>query len=97
MCGLIAGIVNTVDNAGGSGVLLSLIGIVLLGLVLYAAYDTNWFQDWKANDAGTAIEGHSVARAIGPLSLSAAVLLSMVALTVWWLMFIIIGAVARDT
>ncbi len=95
--GLLVGIVSATGNASGSGsgILISLIGVVLLGFVIYAGYDTNWFQDWKYNDTGTAIEGHSVARSIGPLILSVAVLSTVVFAGVFYLITLTIGAATR--
>lgn len=94
--GLLAGIMSVAGQAGGSGVFLSLIGAVLLGLVIYAGYDTNWFQNWKYRDTGAIVEGHSLARSIGPLTLSAAVLSTVVFVGIFFLATTIIGALTSS-
>lgn len=71
--GLLAGIVVAISNSIGAGILLILIGAVLLGLVIYAGYDTDWFQDKEK-----LVKGHRLARGIGPLSVSTTVLASVV-------------------
>lgn len=89
--GLLAGIVAAISHAIGIGILLSLTGVVLLGLVIYAGYDTNWFQD-KAK----VVEGHSLARAIGPLTLSTAVLASVVFLGFFVLFMKVFNYILRE-
>jgi hypothetical protein len=77
--GLLAGIVSLTSNSVGSGVFFSLIGVGLLGLVIYAGYNTHRFQEWKHTVKGTeyVVEGHSLARSIGPLTLWVAILASI--------------------
>src|SRR5205823_4456532 len=94
--GLLAGIVSFTSNSIGGGVLLSLLGAGLLGLVIYAGYDTSWFQNWKYKDAGSVVEGHSLARSIGPITLSTAVLATVVYVGLLYLTTKIIGAVTSS-
>lgn len=98
LVGLLAGIVSLTSNSIASGVFLSLIGAGLLGLVIYAGYDTHGFQEWKHTVKGTkyVVEGHSLARSIGPLTLSTVVLASIVFLGIFVLMTTILNAWASS-
>lgn len=83
VCGLVGGILVAVSQSVAGGVFLSLIGAALLGLVIYAGYDTNWFQDWNPPEAqGTEIvvTGHPIARRAGPYLIIPAFLFYMLLL-----------------
>ncbi|HTK11080.1 MAG TPA: hypothetical protein VL485_28155 [Ktedonobacteraceae bacterium] len=67
---------NPSSNIAG-GVILLLLGLLISGLVTYAAYTTNYFQRWSRAD-GT--YGHAFIRWLGPICIIAAILEFIIAL-----------------
>lgn len=82
LVGLLAGILMLFSQATvGGGVILALIGIMLLGLVVYAAYDPNGFKKWKEEKDMRfeyQPEGHLLARTLGPGSLAILILATVI-------------------
>jgi hypothetical protein len=92
--GLIGGIGSLASHSIGAGIFFILIGAALLGLVIYAGYNTRGFHEWKHVVKGTeyVVEGHQLARSIGPFTVSAAVLTTVVYVGLLYLTTLIIGA-----
>jgi hypothetical protein len=82
---LIAGIVTAVtpasaysaqNNVGGAAIFM-LLGLVSLGLAVYAAVDTQGFQNWARPNGSY---GHAVVRWMGPVMLILSILWLIVGL-----------------
>lgn len=91
LIGMIVGIViatSSQGQSGAGGILLSLVGITLLGFAGYTGYVTDRFQIWHYSRKGTrsVISGHGFARWAGPIILILAFLELLLAL--WFLMLI---------
>jgi amino acid transporter len=71
------------------GIIVCVISLIAVGLAAYAAYETQYFHNWKRSDGSY---GHVLARCMGPLLLTLALIEVIIIL---WVISMILSGFSR--